>query len=63
MKKIFAIAALSIMGYGFTFTTKCKRGTCPSIKQQIVQQAGSIGVTAEEEINFHPLIFISTPFE
>jgi hypothetical protein len=62
MKKILALAALIFLGYGFTFTTKCKRDVCRLSKQQIVQQAANTGVNAQEETDFHPLIFISSPF-
>ncbi len=63
MKKILAIAVLSTLGYGFTVTTKCKRSVCPTTKQKMVQKAASTGKTAQGELDFHPLIFISSTFK
>ena len=63
MKKMLALLVLTIVCFGFTVSTECKRNACRLIKQQIVQQAGRTGVQAEEETDFHPLIFISSPFK
>ena len=65
MKKIFAIAALTVLGYGFTFSTRCKTkdNACSEVKEEAVIMAPAADLSEEEQINFHPLIFISDSFQ
>ncbi len=62
MKKMLAIAVLTVLGYGFTFTSKCKTNkVCLLTKEEIVIKSTNNAVV-EDEIDFHPLLFISNPF-
>lgn len=64
MKKIFLVLLLTMLGYGFSYSTICKVKYSACIKENIIKKKSAKALAQEkEDIEFHPLIFIAIAFK
>ncbi|MBA4140150.1 MAG: hypothetical protein H0X70_06540 [Segetibacter sp.] len=64
MKKIIAVSILTILGYGFTYSSECR--LCKAATFHKYENKNGNGLSAdqnEDEMSFHPLMFVRIPFK
>ena len=64
MKKIITISILTVFGAGFTYSSECK--LCPANKLNMCENKNErqlYKAMDEDEIDFHPLVFVYIPFK
>jgi hypothetical protein len=65
MKKIIAVTILTILGYGTPHSSACKYDNSSKIhlRENTDNKTSSSKRTDDDELAFHPLIFVCIPFK
>jgi len=64
MKKIIAVSILIILGYGFIYSSECKLCKGRTVNKYETKNESSLSALVDEDqMFFHPLMFVRIPFK
>jgi hypothetical protein len=64
MKKIIAVSLLIVLSYGFTYRSICKHCEAKKLQHWENKNERHSSIDGDNnEMNFHPLMFVAIPFK